>query len=311
MPRVSIGLPVRNGENYLVAALDSICSQTFRDFDVLISDNGSDDRTELIARSYAANDPRICYIRHEANLGAAANFNYVFRHTTGDLFHWAAHDDMLAPDFLEKCVAAFDKSPDDVVLVYPQTLLIDASGTALRIYKEATRKGGTNPAERLENLIGPGDYSKSLLHMCFPVFGLIRRSALRCTSLIANFPRSDTLLLVELALLGPFIELGDALFLRREHPKGSVIAAENAARKWTDIEKLLAAWFDPKRGAVFPATYTRLGAGYVCAVLRTPMAFRTRIVATSKVMRWLFTMKRTILHEAFLVVRDTVFPSSA
>lgn len=306
-PRASIGLPVRNGENYLADALDSIRSQTFEDFDVLVSDNGSDDRTAEIARDYASSDKRIRYHRQETNLGASANYNYSFRNTSGEFFHWAAHDDILAPTFLQKCIEVFDKSPRDVVLVYPQTLLIDADGNPLRSYSPLTRKGGSTPAERLAQMIGPGDHSQSLLHMCFPVFGLIRRSALDQTSLIANMPRSDDLLLVQLALLGAFAEIDEELFLRREHAKGSVISAEAAARG-PQLEKLLAAWFDPKKGRRFPATYTRLGIGYLSATLRTPMQPGEKLKSVQTVLGWTFRMKKTILRELAIVAREAISP---
>jgi glycosyltransferase involved in cell wall biosynthesis len=303
MPRVSIGLPVRNGENYLEEALESICYQTFRDFDVLISDNASDDRTEEIARRYVALDSRIRYHRHPVNIGASKNYNYVFHHTQGAFFHWAAHDDVLRPSFLEECVAAFDREPGDTVLVYAQTLLIDAAGRPLRSYRKVSRKGGRQASERLNEMIGPGDHSASLLHMCFPIFGLIRRSALERTSLIANMPRSDDLLLVQLALLGPFVEIDDEVFLRREHEGGSVIAAERVARG-PELERLLAAWFDPNRKAVFPATFTKLGFGYLKAVMWTPMVFRERLACLKYVLGWIFRHKKLIVREILLVATD-------
>ena len=87
-------------------ALDSALSQTFEDFEILISDNASTDSTPEIAAEYCARDSRVRYHRQETNLGAAANFNYVFHHTTGEFFHWSSYDDMLAPEYLEACVAA-------------------------------------------------------------------------------------------------------------------------------------------------------------------------------------------------------------
>ncbi len=78
MPAVSIGLPVYNGDNFLAEAIDSILRQTMEDFELIISDNASTDRTEEICREYAAGDSRIRYYRNESNLGAMANYNLVF-----------------------------------------------------------------------------------------------------------------------------------------------------------------------------------------------------------------------------------------
>ena len=305
MPRVSIGIPVFNGEKYLRDALDSALSQTFEDFEILISDNASTDSTPEIAAEYCARDSRVRYHRQETNLGAAANFNYVFHHTTGEFFHWSSYDDMLAPEYLEECVAALDADNGDAVLSYPQTLMIDADGNPLRVYDAVTRKGGSTPSKRLEEMIGPDERQQSHAHLCFPVFGLIRREALIGTSLIANMPRSDTLLLVELALRGAFIEVEKPLFLRREHDKGSVISAENEAKgNDVQLEKLLAAWFDPKRGNRFPATLTRLGFGYLKASLRTRMPIREWLACVSISLAWLRRHRRWLFRELKLVLKD-------
>ena len=107
--------------------------------------------------------------------------------------------------------------------------------------------------------------------MCFPVFGLIRRRPLRPQVCITNMPRADRVLLVGLAAAGDFAEIEEPLLHRREHPNGSVIAAERA-RTGPDVERQLAAWFDPSRGRRFPATDTRCAIAFAAATLRTPMS---------------------------------------
>ena len=69
-PKVAIGLPVYNGQNYVARAIESILSQTFEDFELIICDNCSGDDTENICREFAANDRRIRYYRNERNIGA-------------------------------------------------------------------------------------------------------------------------------------------------------------------------------------------------------------------------------------------------
>jgi glycosyltransferase involved in cell wall biosynthesis len=76
-PRVSIGLPVYNGERFLKEALDSLLAQIYTDFELIISDNASTDQIESICRTYAASDRRIRYYRNKENVGAAHNFNRV------------------------------------------------------------------------------------------------------------------------------------------------------------------------------------------------------------------------------------------
>jgi len=115
-PRVSIGLPVYNGENYLEEAIDSILAQTYKDFELIISDNASTDRTPDICQAYANKDPRIRYYRNEKNIGAAVNFNRVFELSSSEYFKWAAHDDIIAPDYISECIEILDN--DDSIVLY-------------------------------------------------------------------------------------------------------------------------------------------------------------------------------------------------
>src|SRR3954464_8358144 len=89
-PRVSVGLPVYNGEHFVARAIDSILNQTFRDLELIITDNGSSDRTEQICREYAARDPRVQYHRSETNRGIVTNFNCPVEMARGEYFHWQA-----------------------------------------------------------------------------------------------------------------------------------------------------------------------------------------------------------------------------
>ena len=99
-PRICLGLPVYNGERYLRQAIDSMLAQTFRDFELIISDNASTDRTREICLEYQKRDPRVRYFRNESNIGPAANFNLVFQRAHAEYFKWVAADDVCEPDFL-------------------------------------------------------------------------------------------------------------------------------------------------------------------------------------------------------------------
>jgi glycosyltransferase involved in cell wall biosynthesis len=103
-PRLAIGLPVHNGERYVSQAIDSLLGQTFTDFTLIVSDNGSTDATEEICRAYARRDARIRYHRSDENRGAAWNFNRVFELADSPYFKWAAYDDLCAPHFVERCI---------------------------------------------------------------------------------------------------------------------------------------------------------------------------------------------------------------
>ena len=126
-PRLCIGLPVYNGQNYLAAAIESLLGQTFSDFRLIVSDNGSTDGTEDICRSFARRDHRLDYHQSPDNRGMAWNFNRVAALANSEYFKWAAYDDLHAPRFLERCIAVLDADPQ-VLLCYSTAKVIDEHG---------------------------------------------------------------------------------------------------------------------------------------------------------------------------------------
>lgn len=244
MTRVAIGLPVYNGADYLPNAIESILAQTFGEFELLISDNASDDATEDVCRNYAQHDCRIRYARQARNIGAAANHNFVVRQTESQYFKWAAHDDLLEPRFLEVSVEALDRQPG-VVLASPASDLIDEQGQILPFANErggvVDRSGVCWPVLPEHN---PGltsadpatRFQAVMLNtvMCVEIFGVMRREALLCTGLQGPFSGADKVLLAQMALLGPFWLGPEVMFHRRCHPKQFSAASSGAYR---------AAWF--------------------------------------------------------------------
>ena len=110
-PTVTIGLPVYNREKFITQAIEALLAQTFTDFELIISDNASTDRTEAICRDYAARDARIRYIRQPVNLGLLGNFNYVKQEAKGKYFMWTASDDLCEPQFVEALVSQLEHDP--------------------------------------------------------------------------------------------------------------------------------------------------------------------------------------------------------
>ncbi len=253
-PRVSIGMPVYNGERFLRESLNSLLAQTFRDFELIISDNASTDQTEQICHEYAATDPRICYYRNETNLGASKNYNRVFELSTGDYFKWAAADDLCAPTVLERCVRILDQDPD-VVVCYPKTEIIDEQGRIIRHYDDSLNLQSDTPSERFRQFFG-------IVRECNAVFGLIRSSVLRRTAVIGNFIASDSPLLAELALYGRFFEVPEFLFYRRQH--------QSAYSSQKDAGQLLE-FYDPKRKDRVPLTRWKHLCANFLAIERAPL----------------------------------------
>jgi glycosyltransferase involved in cell wall biosynthesis len=124
-PRVSVVLPVLNGERYLRASVDSVLAQTFRDFELLIIDDGSTDSSRAIAESY--DDPRVRILINEQNLGLPKSFNVGLRAARGSLIARHDADDIALPTRFEKQVAWLDAHPE-VVLLGTQARTIDANG---------------------------------------------------------------------------------------------------------------------------------------------------------------------------------------
>ncbi len=228
MPCVSIGLPVFNGENYLEEALQAILRQTFTDFELIICDNASTDRTQAICETYAHRDSRIRYYRNPVNIGAAPNFNRTVTLAKGIYFKWAAHDDLLMPNFLEQCVAVLDADPT-VVLCHAKVKEIDAQGNLIKYHEiELPHVTSLLAHKRFADLV-------LVEHPCHDVFGLIRLAVLRQTALIASYIGSDRVLLAELGLHGRFHKVPDYLFISRSHRSQSVLALPlHRRRHWFD-----------------------------------------------------------------------------
>jgi glycosyltransferase involved in cell wall biosynthesis len=227
LPTVSIGLPVFNGANYLEGAIESILAQTLRDFELIISDNASTDATERIGRRFAAADPRVHYHRNETNIGGARNQKQTVDMSRGRYFRLGAHDDLIAPTFLEECVAVLEKEPD-VVICYPGTVVIDADGNEVSQY-QSERGTASRPSKRFAELA-------FRTHNCDAVYGVMRGSVVRSTPPMGNFIDADKAFLCHLAMRGPFRTIHRPLFYKRFHPK-------NYVANWRDRM----AWYNPDR----------------------------------------------------------------
>src|SRR5437762_14089815 len=153
VPKVSIGLPVFNGEYFLRAALNSLLDQEFDDFELVISDNASTDSTEAICRDFVAKDRRIQYYRNETNIGASGNYNRVFELARGEFFKWASHDDEIHISLVRRCLETFEHCEANTVLVFSKAEIIDDSGRALRLSEDTINPTAREPFIRLASLI--------------------------------------------------------------------------------------------------------------------------------------------------------------
>ena len=123
---VTIGMPVYNGEVTVGDSIESLLSQTYKNFELIISDNCSTDGTRKICERYREQDSRIKYVRNKQNLGALANFNKLHQMGEGSLFMWAACDDRWEPDFIKDLVSLLDRD-SEAVLAFSQIDIFDVS----------------------------------------------------------------------------------------------------------------------------------------------------------------------------------------
>jgi len=130
-PRVSVVVPSWEMGRFLRAALESLRAQTFRDLEVLVHDNGSDDETPAVLHEYR--DLVDCRI--EPDDGQSDALRRGFARSRGEILCWLNADDLLMPDALERAVAAFD-APERPDVVYGDCALLDREGQFLRYFHE-------------------------------------------------------------------------------------------------------------------------------------------------------------------------------
>lgn len=222
---LTVGLPVRNGARFLDACLRNLTDNELDDLVILVSDNASCDATADIARQAAQRDARVQYRRHAVDIGANGNFNFTFRSCRTSLFKWAAVDDLCAPDLLESACEALEDD-EGVVLAYGHPRLIDGAGAVLAAAVEnEPRAAGGDAALRFNDVLAHEVW-------CTPIFGVMRTSALRRTSLLRPFYGADKVLLAELSLLGRFVRVPPP-FYRRCHDDQSTVLGARAKARWS------------------------------------------------------------------------------
>jgi glycosyltransferase involved in cell wall biosynthesis len=278
--RVSIGMPVYNGEKYIRNALDSIISQTFRDFELIISDNASTDLTPEICQEYIQKDPRIRYFRNKKNIGAPNNYNKVFHLSTGEYFKWAAYDDVLAPEFLEKCTTVLDKD-NSIAGCHCRTGRIDQDGHFLGYYNKGLLENIDSPKPhlRFRDLIG-------LYYTTTPFHGVYRRNLFAKSQLHGSYIGADRNLVAELSLMGKIYQIPETLFFWREHPNSYTSMYYGTDRENT-INRLRAelTWWSKEKGSYFPHWINC--AEYFRSVRRVPLKLSERFLCYTKILEWI------------------------
>ena len=213
MPRVIIGSPLFNHARDFPEAIESVLSQTFTDFALVLVDDCSTDETPAIAHQYAALDSRVSYQCNEQRLGLIGNSHQAFnaaraRYPDAEYFAWASDHDLWHPRWLQQLVAAMDAHPE-VVLTYPLNRRIGPEGEVLKRRPWAfDTVGETNRWVRMR---------RGIIHMSAGnmVYGLYRVRALERAGVYRHVLVPDRLLFTELSLYGQFKQVPQVLWFRR------------------------------------------------------------------------------------------------
>lgn len=293
-PRLSIGLPVYNGERYIGGSIESLLGQSYADFELIISDNASSDGTGDICRRYAREDGRIRYLRQPHNIGLAPNHNVVFAASRGELFKWAAADDLYARDLLKRCVDALDEHPE-IVLAHAWEAAIDESSTITQALEYPLATDSPSASRRFRSFLfgSSGLFEKpdgrgmvrldnrGVLRAC-DEYGVIRSDVLRRISPLGSCHHSDRILVCELVLEGPFHITPEWLYFRRDYPDRSYNTSPSVRER--------CAILDPARanGLLHPAgrLLAEYFAGYITAIKRAPLCAEERRECCRQLARW-------------------------
>jgi glycosyltransferase involved in cell wall biosynthesis len=281
LPLVSVGLPVFNGAPYLESCLESLLAQTYRHFELIISDNASTDETVRICERYATRDSRIRFHRAERNRGAAWNHNHVRELARGTFFKWCGVDDLIAPRFLETCVDVLRRSPD-AVLAYPMSVVIDETGETVARTADRLDLDALDPVIRFRSLLKPWSVTHN------PFYGVMRTASLAAVRPIGTFFANDRSLLAELALRGPFVRVEEYLMYRRRH-----------AYRPPHVE---GHFFDPDRARGYWAREWRMLREHVSSVLRTPGGVRAKLRLLGVAAAWALEQRAILIGEIFGLV---------
>lgn len=142
MPAVSVIMPVYNAGKYLRGAIDSVLAQTFKDFELILVDDGATDGSGAVCDEYAAKDARV-RVKHGRNGGICASRNVGMELARGEWLAFCDHDDYMEPEFLAKLVACVDGTDYDIVKANRRTKRRYQDGSTFSTYEGYDRSAGT------------------------------------------------------------------------------------------------------------------------------------------------------------------------
>ncbi len=226
--RVTIGLPVYNGEPYLAQTIESVLAQTHGDFRLLIADNASTDGTGEIARSFVKRDDRVEYHRHERNIGWVRNHNFLVERNEDPFFKWCAHDDPIAPDFLKECLRVLEGRPE-CAAGFCHTLAIDGDGQTTGTLDRDALRPGLRPSDRVRWAMWTPYVNE--------IFAVVRSRAIRACAPMSSYVATDHVFVADLYLQGD-IALAEGYHCYRRFHEGAYTAYWWKTDRYTRLASL-------------------------------------------------------------------------
>ena len=289
-PTISVGMPVYNGEEFVGQSIQSILDQSFADFELIISDNGSSDNSEEICRAYADGDSRIRYYRNAQNMGAAKNYNRLFELARGEYFRWSNADDLIGQNHHEICLNALLENPG-AVLSYGKTALIDEVGETTALYEDNLHLPQEKASERFVAFFERAGFTTA-------IYGLMRKEALAKTRLFGDgtLPAADTFFMAELTLRGGFFEVPTVSFYRRMHSKASSADRSDDARQ----KKF---WRAESTPTPFKLPILRQSICYLQSIWKSGIGFAEKCRLSMYILRRAMWQRSEIFSEIFALPR--------
>ena len=277
--RLSIGLPVFNGEKYVRQAIESVLVQTYQNFELIISDNNSTDRTREICSEYVKKDNRVKYYRAARNYGAAWNWNRVFNLSSGEYFKWVSHDDTMVPNFLEKCIEVLDRD-SSIILCHSKNAIINEEDKLVGKYKLGTFIDSKKPHERFSQILDK-------IGIPWLIFGVFRKEALDKTPVFQGFIGSDWNLLAEVSLIGRIFEIQEYLFLRRDHKESYTDSHYSKPSRIIDHRTESLWWTGNEKLPLLVLPHWKNCLEFIKSINRVSLEWSDRFLCYSELTRWI------------------------
>ncbi len=209
-PLVSIGMMVYNAEKFLAKSLDSIFAQEYQDYEIIISDNASEDGSQEICMEYARKDSRITYLRNGATISPLRSGGKVIDISSGKYLWLAADHDLYDSRFLSRLVEEFEKEDESVVLCYPRTVLVDEYDKVIEMTPDILDTRGMGVLERFCKIIWEFEWGNMS-------YGLFRMAPFRKGWKPWEVVSPDHVLAASLSLLGTIAQVNEPLYFRRRN----------------------------------------------------------------------------------------------